>query len=543
MYLNKITVSLLSTIFLLLMACNEDEFLDRYPKASPSPSSFFVNAESARMAVNACTSPWQFDSYTMFRRDMVMLLDGLSDDSFVTPNRSNQVALEMWNVSPTHENVVGWWRYPYQSINAANFAIDNIPKSLDPNFTPEKQAAYIAEAKFYRAYSYLFLTFFYGDVPLLTSAASSFEEFNTPRTPKAQVLAQVVEDFTYAKDNLPAKQTLQGPPNKAAGAAFLAKTYLVLKDWPKAETAAREAIQIAEANGHKLLDDYMAVHTQEGNPELLFYWSYAENLLGYGNDATVQRLCRNLPAPLKVGVWGDGWGCDLPQRDLFDAFEEGDPRRGYTLYYPDQDFGIYNGTTNYTCNHEKYDETGKIVKWQTTYKPGDMVKYDHTWSPTGLNVRKRITSMKGLVAVGQCGLDIPVMRMGELYLILAEALAEQGKPEALNWVNKVRARASVNMPPKTAADGSLVDLVRHERRVELALEGLRLFDLIRWGTIKNAFGDGTKVKRHFYSDYMPASSNMKFDKPIGNLTLDALFPLPQYEIDNNSEININNPGW
>jgi hypothetical protein len=79
--------------------------------------------------------------------------------------------------------------------------------------------------------------------------------------------------------------------------------------------------------------------------------------------------------------------------------------------------------------------------------------------------------------------------------------------------------------------------------VELAMEGLRIFDLIRWGTIKTVFGDGKKVKRHFFSDYLDEKSSLKYDSPVGNLSLDPLFPIPQEEIDNNPEINSNNPGW
>lgn len=543
-YRNRnITVSLITAVLLFLGACNEENFLDRYPKASPSPSSFFVDATTARMAVNSCYTPWLFDHYLMVNRDLVIVLDAITDDSYFRPARNPTIALEMWNINPTHENVIYWWYCPYMSINAANFAIDNISLSSDPNFTPEKQAAYIAEAKFMRAYSYLFLTSFYGDIPLLTSAASNFEEFNTPRSLRADVLAQVVEDFTYAKDFLPATQPAQGSPNKAAGAAFLAKAYLFQKDWTKAEAAAREAVQIAEAAGNKLQDDYLSIWSDEGNPEVLFAWNFVENDEKYGQNMTVQRLPQAMPADLKVAINGDGWGYALPQRDLFDAYESGDPRREFTIYYPEHNYEIYPGPANYTYTHEKYDNTGEKVKWTVTYKPGDRFEYDYRWSPTGMNVRKMTNSLKNLVNVRWDGMDIPVMRMAEVYLLLAEALAEQGKPEALAWVNKVRARASVNMPPKTVADGNLVDIVRHERRVELAMEGLRIFDLIRWGTISEVFGNGKKVKRHFYSDYLPETSSDRYDSPIGNLTLDALFPLPQRELDNNSAINTNNPGW
>jgi hypothetical protein len=537
------TIILITGILLLVGACEEDAFLDRYPKADPNPENFFVNADNARLAVNACYHPWQWGNATMLSRDMTILLDAMTDDSYWRTNRSPAIALEMWDISPTHDNVSRWWRHTYECINAANFAIDNIPLSSDPGFTPDLQAPYIAEARFFRAYSYLFLTSFYGDVPLFTSAASDFEQFNTPRSSKSEVMAQIVEDFTYAKDNLPGSQAIAGPPSKAAGAAFLAKTFLIMEDWVKAEAAAREAVQIAEDSGYQLVDDYLSIWSEEGNSELLFYWSYAHNSEDYGQNMTVQRLSRDLPGTLRIAINGDGWGYSLPQKDLYDAFEESDPRREFTMYSPGKDYEIYPGPDDFSYAHEIYNEAGEKVTWDVTYKAGDMVEYDYRWSPTGLNVRKMIHSVKDVANVRWDGLDIPVMRLAEVYLILAEALAEQGNDEALVWVNKVRARASVNMPPKTTSDGDLIDLVRHERRVELAMEGLRIFDLLRWGTLAEVFGDGKKVKRNFFSDFLPESSSLKYDSPIGNLTLDPIFPIPQEEIDQNSEINTNNPGW
>ena len=201
-------VLLVTGFFLFLSSCNEEDFLNRYPLDQPSPDIFFIDEGTARMAVNACYYNWKFGT-NLLRRDMTILLDAMTDDSYWRTNRNPSIALEMWNISPTHLNVREWWLHPLQSIGAANFAIDRIPQSTDPAFTAEKQAAYIAEAKFMRAYSYLFLTSFYGDVPLHTTTASDFEAFNSPRTPKAQVLAQVVEDFTYAKKTFLHRSQLQ----------------------------------------------------------------------------------------------------------------------------------------------------------------------------------------------------------------------------------------------------------------------------------------------------------------------------------------------
>ena len=267
-----------------------------------------------------------------------------------------------------------------------------------------------------------------------------------------------------------------------------------------------------------------------------------------GQNFTVWRLCRDLPPTLKTAIYGDGYGYAIPQRDLFDEYEPDDRRREYTLFYPGHDFAVYPGPADFNYTHEIYDATGTKVNWNVTYKTGDTVEYDYRWSPTGMNVRKMIRSVKNLSSVQISGLDCPVMRMAELYLILGEALAEQGDPEALTWVNKVRSRASVNLPGRTIGDGrkggeNLVNIVRHERRVELAMEGLRLFDLIRWGTIDDVFGTGNKVKINFFSDYLPSTSSLKFRSIVGNLALDPIFPIPQAEIDANSEINTNNPGF
>lgn len=527
----------------LVTACNENDFLDRYSKSEPSPENFFVDGTSARMAVNACYHPWLYGGAAMLNRDMTILLDAMTDDSFWRTGRAPSIALEKWDISPTHDNVSSWWSNIYQSINAANFAIENIPLSSDASFTAAMQAPYIAEAKFFRAYNYLFLTTFYGGVPLLTTTASDFEQFNTPRSSKADVLDQVIADFEDAKKDLPQGISQEGTPTRAAASAFLAKTYLMMNDWEKAETAAREAVQIAEADGYKLQDDYLSIWSDEGNNELLFYWSFVNNSEDYGQNMTVQRLCRDLPAPLRIAINGDGWGYSLPQRDLYDAYEAGDPRREFTLYSPGNNYEVYPGGTAVKVQHQIIPTKGDTTKWEVTYNAGDMVAYDYTWSPTGLNVRKMTQSLTDIANVRWDGLDIPVMRMAEVYLILAEALAEQGKSEALDWVNKVRDRASVSMPHKTVADGELVDLVRHERRVELAMEGLRIFDLIRWGTVSEVFGNGKKVKRHFYSDYLPDNSSLKYDAPVGKLNLDPLFPIPQDELDQNSNINVNNPGW
>ena len=251
-------------------------------------------------------------------------------------------------------------------------------------------------------------------------------------------------------------------PTRATGAAYLAKAYLYNKDFVNAEQAAREAIQIAESDGYYLIDDYESIFSidNEQNPELLFYFAFERNSGLWEQDFCVERNVRDLPTELKYIQGGDGWGYCLPTRSLYDAYETNDPRREYTLYYQGSVFGTYTPSTPLTLDYHSYDSDGNQTAIPITYNTGDKVIYDYKWSPTGLNVKKLTEDLTGLTNVRYAGLDWPAMRMADLYLFLAEALAEQGKDEALVWVNKVRSRPSVNMPPKSTADGDLVDIVR-----------------------------------------------------------------------------------
>ncbi|WP_221929927.1 RagB/SusD family nutrient uptake outer membrane protein [Fodinibius sediminis] len=526
---------------------SEEEFLDRYPKDEPAPNIFFVDESSAKAAVAAAYQPWTRSS-SMYQRDLVIMFDGMSDDGHWRPSRGASIQQSEWNITPEHGTIRNYWRYAYQSVNAANYAIEKIPTLLEKGMTQEELDPYIAEAHFVRGFSYLFLVNFFGEVPLIESPLSSMAEFEQPKSSTDQIYERIINDFTLAREKLPEEwpTSYTGSATKATAAAYLAKTQLYREDFTAAETAARSAIEIAENTGYHLVDDYMSIFdiNNEANPELLFYIPYIE-ADDYGANYMVQRLSRDLPPELSH-IWGvSGWGYHLPQRDLYEAYEEGDPRREYTIFSTGDAFGVYNAGEPLTYTHERYNDSGELVTYDSTYTAGDTVAYDYRWSPTGMNVRKDIYNIGHLPNERWAGKDVPLMRMADLYLILAEALAEQGNNEALVWVNKVRARPSVDMPPKTAADGSLVELVRHERRVELALEGQRLWDLVRWGEMKNIFGDGTRVKRHFYSDYLPLDHSDRFDNPnLDNYPGDlVLFPIPQNELDQNSEINEQNPGY
>jgi hypothetical protein len=536
------------TLALFLSACDE-EFLDRYPKANPSPDNFFVDEASAKSAAVAAYNPWvRANLQNMHFKELIILLDALTDDSDIRLNGGDRIQMRNWDFQPNHGMIADWWRYIFESVNAANYAIENIPVLLDEGLTQERINPYIAEARFIRGYDYLVLVTLFGEVPLHSATLKTVDEYSQPRASIDAIYEQIISDFTFAKEHLlDNDDAYKGTPTKSTAAAFLAKAHLYRKDFPQAESAARDAITMAEMNGYALLDDYNSIFdiNNEGNAELLFYFPFVRNDERYSTTMSVERGVRELPGQLNHIQGGEGWGYALPSRDLYDAFEDGDSRRRYNIIAPGDIFGIYNNADPFAYTHRTYNESGEIVETSVVYESGDEVIYDYRWSPTGMNVQKMKENLSGLTNVRYGGTDIPAMRMADLYLILAEALAEQNKDEALLWVNKVRARESVDMPAKTLSDGSLVDIVRHERRVEFAMEGQRIFDLLRWNIVKDIFGDGTKVKLHFFSDHLTDPGIRFMDPPGLDRFADGkiYMPIPQFEIDQNAMINSNNPGY
>lgn len=525
--------------------CSED-FLDRYPLDEPSPANFFVNETSAQNANSAIYNFWMRNA-NLFGRDMFIILDAMTDDVHWRSNRASSIQQEKWDIGPAHGPINSYWVYVYRSINAANYSIEGIPTCTDEAFSEVERMAYVAEARFMRGFNYLFLVTLFGEVPLILNPLNTFGEYEQPRAPIADIYAAIVDDFTYAKENLPSSwpSAYAGRPTKTAAATYLALAHLYSKDFESSETAAREAITIAGDEGYGLVSDFQSIFQEESedNSEMIFAFQFVHNSPDLGTNTQVQINPNPSVAEFR-SIYGAAWGYSLPQRDLYDAFEADDSRRGYTIYAPGDFYGFYNNV-DATITHYFYDEDGVEQSFTRDYTDGDSVFWEHRFSQTGLGTKKMHTDMRDLTNERWAGKDIPLMRMAELYLILAEALAEQGDAEALIWVNMVRSRPSVSLPGRSLGDGrpgdsDLVSIVRHERRVELALECKRLFDLQRWGTLDDVFSKPEPVKRHFYSEYV---STDQYDEPLLEFPKHNLFPIPQSEIGVNSTIQANNTGY
>ena len=550
---NKIFILIISIAAIVLLSKCTKDFLDKSPQDSPTATNFFVNETSARQAVTAIIQNWS--TYWLYGGGyMPTYLDICTDDAWLYGNRDNQPWRHAWtnlDFTPGYSAIGGdhmhyWWQFIYISINDASFAADYIPLSSDLTFTPEMQKKYIGVAKMMRAFAYINLTTLWGDVPLhkhlLTDAAESF----VAASPKSEILQFAINDLVYATENVPNSWdgNSVGLPTKAAAAGFLAKAYLYAQKFDSAEIAAKNALDIADASGYGLMDDYayMMAEASQPNKEFIFALEFIPNqtLNGVGaplsNQGIVYRGVRDDPTfiqNLAIGGLGAGFGYAMPTRNLVDAFEPGDPRRKASMWLAGDYFNvIYHGPTIL----DKNPYTGKT----TRFRDGDSVKYQNGWAPGNVNSRKMVSSVLGLSNVEKSGYDIPILRYAELYLYYAEALIENNKfNEGMIQLNKVRARPSVHMPALTATDQADARAkLRHERRIELNMEGIRIYDLLRWGIMQDIFGAGPdthKILGMVGNDTIYKETNLVFPK-------NNHLPIPQEEIDLNKKL-LQNTGY
>lgn len=550
----------------LFNSCNENTLLNKYPKDAPNAGNFFVGTTSARQAAASPFAimtqvPWDMKRYYVTRSDI------FSDDSY-TRDVSDRTPNLQWTADPTWYGYYSWYYMFCKGVNNANFAIDGIPTSTDPTFTPEKQAPYIAVAKLHKAFCYLSLATFWGDVAYFEHFVTNIDSMFSARTPKADVMTHVIDNLKYATANLPHSWggADVGFPTQAAGAAMLAKAYLYNRDYANAVTAGAAAIATADAEGYTLMADYAKMMSYDSqvdgsNTEFIYRFDFILNgaTTGNANEMQVERMVRDAPGPIGA-IYGAGWGYALPSRNLYEEFEAGDPRRVQSMWVPGDFYGTYNGDQVATDN--TFTVPGNLtvtpapsyLYGDSTYTIGSKIYYRGNWSWSNTNTRKiyerdMVDGVPLMIDEQQAGYDIPLLRYADLVLFYAEALIENNQvPEGIAQINRIRARPSTHMPALSLGLDQLAarKALRHERRIELNMEGQRLSDLMRWTAddgvsgsyLQQVFGTGLNGK--------PILMRLRDNAQLKNQALTypkhLLFPMPQQELDINKKA-VQNPGW
>lgn len=370
------------------------------------------------------------------------------------------------------------WRWMYAGITRTNYLFENRNKI---EFSGKNLI--LAQAHFLRAYYYSELVKFFGDVPLIIDKRIALSEAaTTKRTPAAQVYAQIETDLKTAAQTLPWVMTEKGRANKGMALALLGKVQLYQGKY--AEAAATLEQVIAQGN-YNLFPDIKTLFLleNENNPESIFDVQYVGT---QGGSFDCFACLEGFVAPGFQGIrqytgplYSSGFSYNVPTKELFDSFTQGDPRREASVL-DIVAFAAANPSVSYARG---YDHTGYFNN-----------KYIKRANELGLP-DNNLTSP----------LNHKVIRFADVLLMAAEAFNRSGNDgKALQYLNRVRARAK--QANVSSAGNQLFEDILKERRWEFAGEGLRFFDLVRTGKAVGTIRGFVKGKHE-------------------------LFPIPQVEID------------
>ena len=489
-----IKISIASVLLILPLAGCED-FLQKDPQGELTQESFPSTASDALLATNAVYSSIRDWSY---HSGGYPILDILSDDSHKGSNPNDQLTTigpyDNYKFSVTGDGLNRWWSTLYQGVKRANVVIEKLP---DVPMDELLKAQCIAEAKFLRALYYFDLVRAWGGVPLVTTGTPPLQ---LAKSTKEEVYQLIINDLGYAITNLPERSAQatgdRGLATKGAAKALRARVALFQNDFASAEQYALEVILSAEYDLEPVFADANGKNGEHGI-ESVFEVGAMENEGTFGNQYANTQGVRGTP--------NRGWGFNRPSEDLRNSFEQGDPRLAATIIDLGETLDGILIMGDGTTPDVEYDENGKITQRECYNQK--------VWIP-------------GTSTITQWGHNRRIIRYADVLLMAAEALNENNKPgDALIYLNKVRARAREGNPailPDVTETGkdNLRDIIINERRHELALEGLRFWDLVRTAKAATVFG------------------------PLGFVSgKHELFPIPQTEIDISQGILEQNPNW
>jgi tetratricopeptide (TPR) repeat protein len=497
--------------FLFTLSCGKDELSLINPN-EVVVETFYQNAAELEAGVYAIYGSMQ--STQLWSREYWFLHDLRGDDNksgggqLETPR--NQLLIGSNDPANAVSNSV--WIGIYQVILRSNIVITQGPEV--PEISESERTALIAEAKFARGWAYFELGTLWGGAPIYTTYAETFEQ-SAPKSSQGEVLSQAIQDLQDAAAGLPvaSKTKQKGRFSKGSALAMLGRAYMFTEDFTNAKAAFEE---IVNSDEYDLVDEYDDNFQEENeyNNESIMEIGYAD-IGGFNWDGTGDGV-GNEQSVRTQEFSAVGWRNLIPSDGLLNDFErlskgdaKDDPRFAKSFYKLGDTFNNGQSVLEASQGEETTfeGETTKI-SWR---KYSLMYKLDPGGFLTG-------------------GINMRVIRYAEVLLNLAECENELGNSSAaIDLLNDVRARPSVDMPPYPTANypvsnpEEVMDAIMHEKRVELSSEQIRNRDILRW----RAAG--------------------KFDvEPLSYFApRHQLLPIPQGELDNNANMSQEdqNPGY
>ena len=471
------------------------EWLTDETPGTSTRDEFFTTGETAKEVVTAAYVPlmWEYGStyYPEWFIGDVVSDDALKGGQTVT-DMADVYDMENWKTNTNNTLLLSFYRAQYQGVGRANLALDEIPKiATTSTFTESLKNRYIGEAKFLRAMYYFRLARVFGGVALVDYVVDSSNKWAQVRSSRDSTFQFIIRDLKSADSTLWLKSKYDaddlGRATKGAAEAMLMKVNLYRAGFlaqagntdeaKKCYAEVKKYGELLMASGeYSLCSEYFDNFTLAGEngKESVFEIQYSEDPqsdYGEGEGFTRGTFTCILQRSRSTQL-GGGWGFDKPTQNLYDEYEANDKRRDETILNPTDEQietpaqEIYLGDRY--CNR-KY-------AMYTDGTDGGIYTLSHA---------------------SRGPLNYKTIRYSDVLLMYAEACCELGEQtQAKNALNQVRARVGLDTFPYTATiqgksvtfadnQSDLRTAIRHERRVEFAMEGQRWFDLCRWGVAKS----------------------------------------------------------
>lgn len=497
-----------TTVILLLISVTScEKYLDKVPLDSINSQTFYKTESDAIAAINGAYQPLQWPklyNFQIWGSDIwagnSIVGAGGSTDGVATQDISNFVT------TTANEAALDLWRGPSPGILRCNVVIKQVPLI---DMSQDVKNRIIGEAKFLRALYYFIEVRAFGDVPLITEVPETPDEaFLYPkRTPKQEVYNVIINDLKDAINLLPPRESYSGSnigrASKGAAEGLLAKVYLTLGEYDK----TIELCDKIESLGYSLVSDYSNNFNplKENGPESLFEVQYVGKVNTadfFSGNEQMASWVSTFTGPRNSDFVAGSYGWNQPTKEFVDQYEAGDLRKDKTI--------LYEGCPQF-----------------------DGKTYKKSYSYTGYNLRKFLVTKAVSPDYNTNPANFSVLRYADVLLMKAEALTElnrvneaQAPATDINSggpLNRVRLRAGLpNVSGLTQIP--LRGKIRKERRMELAFEGHRWFDIVRY--------DNGNYFVPFLQSIGRANATSKH----------MLLPIPQKEMDANRNL-VQNPGY
>ena len=474
----KYKIGLIIAVIMGSLSCSKD-IIDLSPTGTVLESNFYKTEQELFQGLVAAYDPLGFaTNFTM----KMGLLNAASDDAHAggsdASDQPSWVAYDKFTLDPNLGPQAGLWSKNYTGIYRANLVIEKAEGTV-AGLTPDKKARYVAEAKFLRAYYYFDLVRWFGNVPLITSTPAADAIYKQTQSAPAAIYAQIEKDLKEAVATTQLPETLAadelGRITKGAAKALLGKAILFQNNTARMGEAAILFEEIINSNTYALEKNYADIFKPDNKfgKESIFEIYSSGNRKGDwglgidGNEGNKDvQFCGM--RDFVGATYANGWSFCPVSLDLVN-FMQNDPRFAATVI---DGKALKAAGASYTAG---YQNTDYFIK---KYSP--LAAFKATSGEPALN----------------WGYNIKEIRLADVLLMAAECFNRSGNDvKAQTYLNRVRARVALSA--KTSTGATLLQDIYDERRLELATEGMRFWDLIRTNKAATVLSNqGFKAGKH-----------------------------------------------